>query len=82
MNLQESFETGLVLTGLIVITAVVIFIWSISPKILGFLMILFGLVILRYFPRMTSYQPVQFQRGGLLVAILFLVVGAIILVFF
>jgi hypothetical protein len=82
MNLQESFETGLVLTGLIVVTAVVVFIWSISPKILGFLMILFGLFTLRYFPRMSKYQFVHFQRTGLLIGILFLAVGGIILVLF
>jgi len=82
MNLQEYFETGLVLTGLVVIVAVVAFIWSLSPKLLGFLMVLLSLLVFRYFPRMSAYQPIQFQRGGVLIAILFLVIGLIFILFF
>jgi len=80
MNMQEWFETGLVLIGLIISVSVVWFVWSLSPKILGFLMLLLSLFIFRYFPRMTGYQPVQFQRGGMLIGILFLVIGLIFII--
>ena len=81
MNLQEYFETGLVMIGIILLVVFTWFIWSLSAKILGFLLILLGLFTLRYFPRMSKYQPVQFQRSGILISILFLVVGLLLLIF-
>jgi hypothetical protein len=79
MNLQEWFETGLVIIGLVLFIVFTSFIWSIFPKILGFLFLLFGFFTLRYFPRMTKYQPLQFQRAGMLISFLCILVGIIII---
>lgn len=82
VKLQEYFETAMVVVGLVVVLSIAGFLWSLSPKILGFIMLLLSLFVFRYYPRMTKYQPVQFQRAGVLTGLLLLVAGIILIVFF
>ena len=50
-------------------------------KILGLILMVLGLVILKYFPDVTNYQSKGFTLTGILIAVVFILVGIGLLIF-
>jgi hypothetical protein len=80
-SMQTAYETGLVVIGTVILLALVFFLWSLSPKVLGFIMILFSLFTLRYLPRMGKYQIRQFTRTGFVIAFIIMAFGLLFVIF-
>lgn len=52
-----------------------------SYKILGLILAVLGFVILKYFPDIKSYQHESFTMSGIIIGILFILVGIGLLIF-
>jgi len=50
-------------------------------KIIGLILAALGFVILKYFPDITNYQQKGMTLSGILIAILFILVGIGLLIF-
>jgi hypothetical protein len=50
-------------------------------KILGLIMAVLGFIILKYFPDVTTYQHKGMTMSGILIGILFILVGIGLLIF-
>ncbi len=77
----ESKQTALVLLILIAAFAVSYLLFMLAVKLFGIILILIGLGLLIWFPSIPRYQPGKFVDTAIIVGLLFVIVGALIAIF-
>jgi len=69
------------LTGIIIIIFIVLVLHFYQFKILGLILVVLGFAVLKYFPDITNYQSKGFTMTGVLIGVLFILVGIGLLIF-
>ena len=69
------------LIGIIIIIFIVLVLHFYQLKILGLILVVLGFAMLKYFPDVTSYQNKGFTMTGVLIGVLFILVGIGLLIF-
>ena len=75
-------KTGMIwLAGIIILIFIALVLNFYQLKILGIILIVLGFAILKFFPDVTNYQSRGFTMTGILIGILFILVGIGLLIF-
>ena len=77
--MDEAIQTSIVVISSIVFIVILYLIYSRSPKILGILLSVAGVLIFVYFPHMESHQTPRFTRAFKYIGIILFLIGMLLI---
>lgn len=78
-KIRSVMQTSIVITALAIAVLLVYFLWSLSPKVLGGVFALLGILIIIYFPGKEMHQRPAFTAAGLAIGALLVGFGILLI---